>query len=111
MGVIDYEKYYLKKEEMLKFIYSNQDKYDDRGIDKFRDIISDYYIDKKFWNIPVSYNLGIVNRKLAARRFSEGRSVYFILGEAGYGWSRVLSYIEAIRRSESSKIERRMGLW
>lgn len=63
------------------------------------------------WNIPVSYNLGIVNRKLAARRFSEGRSVYFILGEAGYGWSRVLSYIEAIRRSESSKIERRMGLW
>ena len=55
MGVIDYEKYYLKKEEMLKFIYSNQDKYDDRGIDKFRDIISDYYIDKKIWNIPVSY--------------------------------------------------------
>ena len=72
MGVIDYEKYYLKKEEMLKFIYSNQDKYDDRGIDKFRDIISDYYIDKNFWNIPVSYFQ--IFSKFGV--FKEGQDIY-----------------------------------
>ena len=72
MGVIDYEKYYLKKEEMLKFIYSNQDKYDDRGINEFGAIISDYFINKKLGNIPVTY-LQIFSKFGV---FKEGQDIY-----------------------------------
>ncbi len=72
MGVIDKEKYYLKKDEMLKFIYSNQDKYDDRGISKFKYILSDYFFDKKVCNIPVELlqifsKFGVI---------SEGKDIY-----------------------------------
>lgn len=71
------------------------------GMIKLTDLIS------RQMNTSVLCNTGGISRKLAAKGLSEGRSVHSILGDAGYGWNRVLQYIETIRRCEGLGAEKR----
>lgn len=55
MGIIDKEKYFAKKVEMLNFIYCNRDKYGWFTFEIMDDIKEDIFIDSPISRIPMTY--------------------------------------------------------
>lgn len=55
MGIIDKEKYFAKKVEILNFLYWNRDKYGKLTSEIMDDIKEDIFLDSPIYGIPMTY--------------------------------------------------------